>query len=274
MDVVLVGARLRRRAEAARGRLRRRGRRQRAEVGRAGVADGGPREEALVDAVLAGLHIPTGLEDLGAAVLDDGRRAREVRGALLTQLIEVVAQTEALLEDGRVRVVVVRLRAVAVDVLAAGAAEVVARRPVVGVVARLVRRLRRRRPEEVLEHGADEAAGVIDLVLRALDDDEARGRDRSLRDREELLDVVGRQRRLARRLREGDARLGRRAESEGEDEAHHRFLWACDVSMKFTALLALWLLSAVAPCFECARGSAPTYRLSTPTESVAGSAGA
>ena len=35
-----------------------------------------------MDAVFAGLHIPAGLEDLGAAVLDDGRRAREVRGAL------------------------------------------------------------------------------------------------------------------------------------------------------------------------------------------------
>merc|ERR1719327_230460 len=238
MDVVLVGARLRRRAEAARGRRRRRGRRQRAEVGRAGVADGGPREEALVDAVLARLDVPTGLEDLGAAVLDDGRRAREVRGALLTQLIEVVAQTEALLEDGRVRVVVVRLGAVAVDVRAAGAPEVVARRPVVGVVARLVRRLRRR-PEEVLEHGPDEAAGVLDLVLRALDDDEARGRDRPLRDREELLDVVGRERRLARRLREGDARLGRRSEGEGEDEAHHPIYGFCGASapsMKSAAL--------------------------------------
>ena len=202
-----------------------------------------------MDSIFPRLHVPTGLEDLGAAVLDDGRRAREVRGALLTQLIEVVAQTEALLEDGRVRVVVVRLRAVAVDVLAAGAPEVVARRPVVGVVARLVRRLRRR-PEEVLEHGPHEAAGVLDLVLRALDDDEARGRDRPLRDREELLDVVGRERRLARRLREGDARLGRRSEGEGEDEAHHPIygLWRLAApSMKFSARLALWLLSGVAP---------------------------
>ena len=71
-----------------------------------------------------------------------------------------------------------------------------------------------------------------------------------MRDREELLDVVGRERRLARRLREGDARLGRRSESEGEDEAHHPIygLWRlAALSMKFAALLALWLLSGVAP---------------------------
>ena len=43
-----------------------------------------------MDAVLAGLHVAAGLEDLGAAVLDDGRRAREVGGALLTELVEVI----------------------------------------------------------------------------------------------------------------------------------------------------------------------------------------
>ena len=165
------------------GRLGRRGRRQRREVGSAGVADGGPRQQALVDAVLAGLHVAAGLEDLGAAVLDDGRRAREVGGALLTELVEVVAQAQPLLEDGRVRVVVVRLGAVAVDVLAARAPEVVARRPIIRIVARLVHRLLGRRPEEVLEHRPDEAAGVLHLILRALDDNEALGRDRSLRDR-------------------------------------------------------------------------------------------
>ena len=136
-----------------------------------------------MDSIFPRLYVPTGLEDLGAAVLDDGRRAREVGGALLTQLIEVVAQTEALLEDGRVRVVVVRLGAVAVDVLAARAPEVVARRPIIRIVARLVHRLLGRRPEEVLEHGPHEAAGVLHLVLRALDDDEALGRDRLLCDR-------------------------------------------------------------------------------------------